>query len=55
MDEGIKKDMCSVMEDFSKVPGDKDFNKMKSIHVCGCCCLEAGVCQYFHDIRSTSM
>jgi hypothetical protein len=29
MDEGIKKDMCSVMEDFFKDPGIKDFNKMK--------------------------
>ncbi len=30
MDEGIKKDIWSVMEDFSKAPGDKDFIKMKS-------------------------
>ena len=30
MDEGIKKDLWSVMEDFSKGPGDKDFSKMKS-------------------------
>ena len=29
MDEGIKKDMCSVMEDFSQVPGVKDFIQMK--------------------------
>jgi hypothetical protein len=30
MDEGIKKDMCYVMEDFSKAPGGKDFSKMKA-------------------------
>ncbi len=30
MDEGIKKDLWSVMEDFSKAPGGKDFSKMKS-------------------------
>jgi hypothetical protein len=29
MDEGIKKDIWSVMEDFSKTPGDKDFSKLK--------------------------
>ncbi len=29
MDEGIKKDIWSVMEDFSKAPGGKDFIKMK--------------------------
>jgi hypothetical protein len=28
--EGIKKDIWSVMEDFSKAPGGKDFSKMKS-------------------------
>ncbi len=30
MDEGIKKDLWSVMEDFSKTPGGKDFIKMKT-------------------------
>ncbi len=30
MDEGIKKDMCSVMENFSKAPGGKNFSKMKA-------------------------
>jgi hypothetical protein len=30
MDEGIKKDIWSVMEDFSKTPGGKDFIKMKA-------------------------
>jgi hypothetical protein len=30
MDEGIKKDLWSVIEDFSKAPGGKDFNKMKA-------------------------
>jgi hypothetical protein len=30
MDEGIKKDIWSVMEDFSKAPGGKDFSKMKA-------------------------
>ena len=30
MDVGVKKDVWSVMEDFSKDPGDKDLNKMKS-------------------------
>jgi hypothetical protein len=30
MDEGIKKNIWSVMEDFSTSPGDKDFNTMKS-------------------------
>jgi hypothetical protein len=29
MDEGIKKNIWSVMEDFLKVPGGKDFSKMK--------------------------
>jgi hypothetical protein len=33
MDEGIKKDIWSVMEDFSKAPGDKDFSKMKTQYV----------------------
>jgi hypothetical protein len=30
MDTGIKKDIWSVMEDFAKVPGDKDLKKMKT-------------------------
>jgi hypothetical protein len=30
MDEGIKKDLWSGMEDFSKAPGGKDFSKMKA-------------------------
>ena len=30
MDGGVKKDIWSVMEDFSKAPGDKDLSKMKS-------------------------
>jgi hypothetical protein len=30
MDEGIKKDIWSVMEDFSKVPGDQDLSKIKT-------------------------
>jgi hypothetical protein len=30
MDEGIKKDIWSVMEDLSKVPRGKDFSKMKA-------------------------
>ena len=30
MDEGIKKDIWSVIEDFSKPPGGKDLSKMKS-------------------------
>ncbi len=30
MDEGIKKDIWSVMVDFSKAPGGKDFSKMKA-------------------------
>ena len=30
MDGGVKKDIWSVMEDFSKSPGDKDLNKMKA-------------------------
>ena len=29
MEGGVKKDMWSVMEDFSKAPGGKDLNKMK--------------------------
>jgi hypothetical protein len=29
MDAGVKKDIWSVMEDFSKAPGVKDLNKMK--------------------------
>ncbi len=33
MDEGIKKDIWSVMEDFLKAPWDKDFSKMKSQYV----------------------
>jgi hypothetical protein len=32
MDEGIKKNIWSVMEDFSKTPGGKDFRKMKALH-----------------------
>ena len=27
---GVKKDMWSVMEDFSKAPGGQDLNKMKT-------------------------
>jgi hypothetical protein len=53
MDEGIKKDIWSVMEDFSKAPGGKDFSKMKaqytmfvdavaSKEVC------VGICMTFH-------
>jgi hypothetical protein len=30
MEHGVKKDIWSVMEDFSKVPGGQDLNKMKS-------------------------
>jgi hypothetical protein len=30
MDEGIKKDIWSVMEDFSKAPGGQNFSKMKA-------------------------
>jgi hypothetical protein len=30
MDEGIKKDVWSLMEDFFKAPGGMDFSKMKS-------------------------
>jgi hypothetical protein len=30
MDERIKQDIWSVMEDFSKAPGGKDFSKMKA-------------------------
>ena len=30
MDDGVKKDMWSVMEDFSKAPGGQDLNKMKT-------------------------
>ena len=30
MDTGVKKDIWSVMEDFSKAPGGKDMSKMKS-------------------------
>ncbi len=33
MDEGMKKDIRSVMEDFSKGPGDKDFSKMETQYV----------------------
>jgi hypothetical protein len=33
MDEEIKKDLLSVMEDFSKAPGGKDFSKMKAQQV----------------------
>ncbi len=33
MDEGIKKGIWSVMQDFSKAPGDKDFSKMKVQYV----------------------
>jgi hypothetical protein len=32
MDEGIKEDVWSVIEDFSKTPGGKDFIKMKKTH-----------------------
>jgi hypothetical protein len=30
MDDGVKRDIWSVMEDFSKAPGVKDLNKMKT-------------------------
>jgi hypothetical protein len=30
MDHGVKTDIWSVMEDFSKAPGGQDFNKLKS-------------------------
>jgi hypothetical protein len=30
MDHGVKTDIWSVMEDFSKAPGGQDFSKMKS-------------------------
>ena len=30
MDVGVKKDIWSVMEDFSKAPGGKDLSKMKA-------------------------
>ena len=30
VDAGVKKDIWSVMEDFSKAPGGKDLNKMKT-------------------------
>ncbi len=33
MDERIKQDIWSVMEDFSKAPGGKDFSKMKAQYV----------------------
>ncbi len=33
MDEGIQKNTWSVMEDFSKTPGGKDFSKMKTQYV----------------------
>ena len=30
MDHGVKKEIWSVMEDFSETPGDQDLSKMKS-------------------------
>jgi hypothetical protein len=30
MDTGVKKDIWSVMENFSKAPGGKDLSKMKT-------------------------
>jgi hypothetical protein len=30
VDAGVKKDIWSVMEDFSKAPGGKDLSKMKT-------------------------
>ena len=30
MDASVKKDIWSVMEDFSKAPGGKDLSKMKA-------------------------
>ena len=50
MDDGVKKDIWSVMKDFSKAPGGKDLSKMKSTAVCyvwqcnvrRCCGLQAG-------------
>ena len=33
MDDGVKKDIWSVMEDFSKVPGNKDLSMMKVLYV----------------------
>ena len=53
MDDGIKKDLWSVMEDFSEGSWGQGFQQDEGSvrHVCGCCDLEAGVCQYYlHDI-----
>ena len=36
MDTGVKKDIWSVMEDFSKAPGDKDLTKMKTQYSMRC-------------------
>jgi hypothetical protein len=30
MDADVKEDICSVLKDFSKVPGGKDLSKMKT-------------------------
>ena len=36
IDGGVKKDIWSVMEDFSKAPGDKDLSKMKAQYSMRC-------------------
>ena len=36
IDAGVKKDIWSVMKDFSKTPGDKDLSKMKVQYEIGC-------------------
>jgi hypothetical protein len=52
MDEGIKKDMRSVMENFSKTPGGKDFSKMKPQYVMFVDdVVSKQVCQYLCDIK----
>ena len=33
MDHGVKTDIWSVMEDFSKAPGVQDFSNLKSMYV----------------------
>ena len=33
MDDGVKKNIWSVMEDFSRTPGGKDLSKMKVQYV----------------------
>ena len=52
MDHGVKTDIWSVMEDFSKAPGGQDFNKLKSQYALFVDTLDSNqVFQYVYHMR----